>query len=56
MKKDLTETELVGDKYHPLESMVEEDNCIALSENKSSVSCLQEIHQALGLKIHYNIL
>lgn len=35
MKKGLTENEPVGDKNQPLESMVEEDNCIALSESIS---------------------
>ena len=44
MKKDLTENELVGDKHQPLESMVEEDNRIALSENMS-LSCSSILDQ-----------
>ena len=35
MEKDLTENEPVGYKHQPLESMVEEDDCLALSENMS---------------------
>ena len=51
MKKDLSENEPVGDKHQPLESMVEEDNRTALSENtslsSSSISRLVRLRRKL---------